>query len=46
LMAKHLIRGAVLLIHERHEALGVRCQTCEYLATKRADGADREFALQ
>ncbi len=23
-----------LLIHERHEALGVRCQTCEYLAAK------------
>jgi DNA-binding CsgD family transcriptional regulator len=27
-----------MLIHERHEALGVRCQTCEYLAAKSGDG--------
>jgi len=25
-----------LIIHERREALGVRCQTCEYLAAKSA----------
>ncbi len=26
-----------MLIHERHEALGIRCQTCEYLAAKPGD---------